>query len=346
MSVPPDPLRTPPWSHRVEVWRQLTSGATLFTHLAALLRQASPAHGLLDVASWWKASHVDRLPEGTARVTAQRRWEVLGRMLWCFKQSAALRSSDLHDTDRLLEMLRQELPAFSARGIEPRRLDEGRTARREAEEAWAYMCMRSLLGVQPLRRVIVPVALCDPERGDEGGFVATLELELLSGGARQLAPHPAAAFEIICHDEFDLSMNRAWRAAAAAVRLERPCDGRWRLRRGAPFSEPASPIELEAVDGASASGAALRGWWYALKGRVPDEGVVVLAQVVDGRSSCLQTVGGIRAKVAAIAREGRAPDGLAFDTVFVVGEENRMEARDALDRGADRQPQLAILNIS
>jgi hypothetical protein len=76
------------------------------------------------------------------------------------------------------------------------------------------------------------------------------------------------------------------------------------------------------VRGRSAGGAAALGWYHALRGTVPDERVIVLAQV--DRAGRLTGVEGVPAKVRAIAAGGR------FDTIVVAGEENQREAEDTL----------------
>ena len=112
-------------------------------------------------------------------------------------------------------------------------------------------------------------------------------------------------------------------------------DGRWGVRRGPPFT-PASSRGLRLVDGASAGGAAARGWWHVLRNQIPDAEIVVLAQVAaDGRS--LEPVNYVGPKVEAIVREGVRPDDHpAFDTIVVVGDDARREAEDALGSNANR----------
>jgi hypothetical protein len=74
----------------------------------------------------------------------------------------------------------------------------------------------------------------------------------------------------------------------------------------------------------SASGAATRGWWHALMGKVPDEGVMVVAQVDAMDILRFQGVDGVTAKTHAMASNGRC------DTLVVATQELQREATEAL----------------
>jgi hypothetical protein len=103
------------------------------------------------------------------------------------------------------------------------------------------------------------------------------------------------------------------------------------------------PLELEAVDGASASGAAARGWWHALHGNVPDAEVVVLAQV-SGDGQSFETVSCIAEKIQAIVREGMKSDGAqAFDTIVVA---DRAQGDAAGHMLAESASQLRLASLA
>jgi hypothetical protein len=167
----------------------------------------------------------------------------------------------------------------------------------------------------------VHVALMDERQVDnqDSAFIATLVLEAIEGRVGQIVHHPIDGFYPCGDKEFLDSMNDAWTAARALLRKQgvdvQRCDGRWRLRRrdGQPIQE---------VGGRSASGAAARGAWFAMQGKVPDEGVIVLAEV--DSDGMLKGVSGVDAKAKAIAADGR------FDTIVVASDDNQRKAEKAL----------------
>jgi hypothetical protein len=141
---------------------------------------------------------------------------------------------------------------------------------------------------------------------------------VLDGGADVVAQHPADACAARSPDDpFLDSMRDAWHAALALARAEDPqlpaVDGRWRAvgGDGRPF-----PVRLT---GRSASGAAARGWYYALRKKIPDEGVIVIAQV---RPTSHDLAKG-KFELAGVDAKGVAPkvraivDAKRFDTVVI-----------------------------
>jgi exosome complex RNA-binding protein Csl4 len=133
--------------------------------------------------------------------------------------------------------------------------------------------------------------------------------------------------------DFVTSMQQAWRAARTwaqeSLAKGRPGDettsresadlflqdGRWRLMP--------NDQALPEVSGRSASGAAARGWCFALTGKIPDEGVIVLAQVEDQKNpQLLIPVSGIPKKVKAIAED----EEFQINTIVVTSRENYDEA--------------------
>jgi hypothetical protein len=191
----------------------------------------------------------------------------------------------------------------------------------KGHEGWVWDCLRLLTpsshDAAGGRRVLdVPVAV--EEGVQDTGCLCTLRLEVLELGVGHVFPHPAYTLLTELDAAFDAAMQHAWTAAWRLVPRDssaRSCDGRWRLL------QRDSDI-VRAVSGPSAGGAAALGWYHALRGTVPDEGLIVLTGVEpDG---VLTGVGGIRAKVTAIATDER------FDTIVVATTANRREAEDAL----------------
>jgi hypothetical protein len=184
--------------------------------------------------------------------------------------------------------------------------------------SWVWDVTRLLLNAS--RRVVccrkIPVA---GFAGDQG-FLATLILEVLEPGRGAVFHHPQDAFVTNADEAFVAAMRDAWKSAGQLAQAPGVAiytqDGRWQLRRG---GDP----EAQAND-RSASGAAARGWWCALTGKVPDEGLIVLAQVDPEDVQRLQDVEGVRAKTQAIAADGR------FDTIVVASTANQNEAQAAL----------------
>jgi hypothetical protein len=186
------------------------------------------------------------------------------------------------------------------------------------QETWVWGCIRTFLNAPTRGKSLhVPVALYDAQCGK--GYVATFVLEALPSGAMQVFHHPTDAFTTRFSKECDDSLQQAWRGALELARREGVdvlCDGRWRLLRdGQPIQE---------VGGRSASGAAAWGWYFALTGKVPDESIIVVAQVGETDVRLLNGVDGVDAKVKAIADDGR------FDTIVVASDDNQREAEDAL----------------
>jgi hypothetical protein len=328
----------PPFAHARKQWSSITTGDSLFRHLLVdgksweissdrewLESDSSPTGRLPRVAHFWK-KHVEQLAGGEQHAT--ERWTVLAQMLWCFDEARRSENVAPSALDRVA--LARRLPAFGPDGIVP---FSGDPIARPAEVARAYTWIRSFRAIEPTARAHVPIALYDTE--EKRGFLATLTLELLPGGIGEVADHPGSAFDTELHDLFVDSIARAWRMASEATPEAPPMDGRWHVRRGPPFT-PASSRGLRLVDGASAGGAAARGWWHVLRNQIPDAEIVVLAQVAaDGRS--LEPVNFVGPKVEAIVREGVRPDGQpAFDTIVVVGDDARREAEDVLGSNGQR----------
>lgn len=235
--------------------------------------------------------------------------------------------------------------------------------------SWVWDVTRTLLG-QPRHAVCIRKI---PVAGTEGspGFLATLTLEVLEPGCGAVFHDPHDAFCTRADAAFVAAMQDAWRGARLLIQTQAQeqtppqeqdrqtqepnrqaqsqarepdrqaqtqaaklpqWDGRWRLLRG---GGPAA----EAND-RSASGAAARGWWFALTDKVPDEGVIVVAQVDENDVTQLKGVDdvGVVAKTKAIAADGR------FDTIVVATATNQREAEAAL-REVGKLGPIRVVNL-
>ena len=170
----------------------------------------------------------------------------------------------------------------------------------------------------------------------------------------QLSRHPLDLFEdsgglrAQSDQTFTDSMSRAWDAAKKLVGQEvaQRRGVRWRLLR----ADNGQPV---AATGKSASGAAARGLWFVLqrnpsdgprpgtatgRGRreVPDEGVIVLAQVSPSDLQKIVGLGGSTAhigeKVAAVVEfnAGIVPPREPIDTIVVAALDDYDEAQNTL----------------
>jgi hypothetical protein len=140
-------------------------------------------------------------------------------------------------------------------------------------------------------------------------LVMSLRLEILEGGTGFAFLHPIDAFKIHCDDSFTKAVTLALKTACKG--LEKTACGRFRVFQGGK-SVP------QTLSGNSAGAAAFRGWYHALQGCVPDDGVVVLAALkegVNGEVVGLDNVDGLEHKVPAISRLAK------HDTIFVANED-------------------------
>lgn len=198
---------------------------------------------------------------------------------------------------------------------------------------WAWEVTRALLG-EP-RRVVHRLAVPVAGTSQQGGFVATLELALLAPGGGESFHAPQDAFHTRPDARFVAAMHDAWVSARLMAQAHGVAagltDGRWRLKLG---SGPAAYAEDR-----SASGAAARGWWAALTGKVPDAGLVVIAQVDAEAVTQLRGVDGVFAKTQAIVAEGR------LGTIVVASTANQREAEDTL-RQAGASHRMRVVNLT
>jgi HEAT repeat protein len=166
--------------------------------------------------------------------------------------------------------------------------------------------------------------------------LAHLDLEVIQAGDGKLFVDPRDAFADVTPDfvasfpDFVASLELAFKAAQQKLLFTQPCSGRYRVRfEVRPTDRPLEgdrPLQRPSgIDGLSAGGAAVCGWWHALNGTIPDQEIVVLARLksVDN-GFVLDGVRGVEAKVNAIIEAGR------YDTIVVACEEDDHEVKAAL----------------
>lgn len=284
------------------------------------VREAAASRDVARLTSWREA--LNGAQNAIANVFGKRHVTAAHALLWCGEQAATREDRYRTEIDRVILAL-ASTPELDIQ-----------------DETWAWVCIHALFEEQEdvvrrstrgRRHVEVPVAGWNEQRGENDGFLATLVLEVLDGGAGQVAHHPIDAFETRFDKEFGDSMRHAWAAARELAQKEGVdvlrSDGRWRLLQGWSWEEQEArelPPAAEAND-RSASGAAAWGWYFALTGKVLDSDIIVLAQVRE--DGLLEGVDdkGVFAKTKAIVDDGH------FDTIVVASEGNKNKAEDALN---------------
>lgn len=347
-------LRLPSWRKQQQAWENLTTGDTLIRALQEAVQQGGVGEAVPLLHVWQEV--IDNADE-QRQSQWRREWEIANRLLAC--AVPALESKALedipnptvevlfpllhaaaeavgvpcdHDADH--GTLRMALPThgwFEANEVAPpshpaRAVDliftglASKVARTASHSrvSWGWDVTRRL--VDAPRQV-----MCSHEiavAGVEGiqGFHATLVLEVLAPGNEGVFHHPDDAFVTYADADFVAAMQDAWHGAHELIHQQEQTvpswDGRWRLLRE---RRPAT-----AAHDRSASGAAARGWWYALTHKVPDEGVIVIAQVDPDNVMQMKGVDGVSAKTQAIAQDPR------FDTIVVASKQDEEAALQAL----------------
>lgn len=299
------------WIEKDEAWESLI--ARLFSFLQEVLAQGVPLDFNAldsDLATW--EPFIEFNDKGRDKRSTQ--WHAARRLLWCAKQASSIAKLDWDEIHRVIFTM-ADTPEFI-----------------KGHEGWALDCMRVLRRASVDQRSSrVSVALSD-ELLQDSGSLATLVLDILKPGGGQVFHHPEDSLKSYPYPDFDKAMQDAWAAAKELARKEGTdvlFDGRWRLldNDGRPVKE---------VCGRSASGAAARGWYHALRGTVPDEGVIVLAQV--DITGVLQGVSGVPAKVKTIVEDGH------IDTIVVASQENRAEAEATL-RTLGKLGPIRVVNL-
>jgi hypothetical protein len=322
----------PHWAEREKAWQKYMHGGALFTLLSQEIASELPwpsddwltppgtERTLPGLVEWWRRNAGTTSSEGSG--DALRRWQVFAQILWCFDEARRIRRMQSRVVDR--HRLKEWLPEFDASGI--RRYEGSAEADARLEGlSRASMCIRAFLGTRPRRAGTVPIALYALQQ--QTGFLASLELELLPEGTGEIALHLGNSFDTSCQLSFERSMGHAWKMAMQAMSPAPVVDGRWHV---VPLStDQSQEQEFLEVSGASAGGAAARGWWHLLNRKVPDDGVVVLARVSPDCTT-LGSVDHIAQKVQAILANGRSEHYPTVDTIVVVGIEASRIAAAAL----------------
>ena len=212
------------------------------------------------------------------------RWHIMQSLVWCAEQAhgkAIIKQGDVLDA-----------PEFIKQG-------------------WAQNCI-SILRNEPvpiISSIDIPVAISDSLTGK--AYIHTLLLEVLNHGNGDLYHHPIDALVTFPSKDFEESMQDAWISARNLFEeqdIDIRHDGRWRLldRDGRPILN---------IKGKSASGAAARGWWYALQKRLPSRKAIVLAQI--DKEGILTDVMGIKEKTTAIVADD------SLNTIIVVSDNSK-----------------------
>jgi hypothetical protein len=283
------------------------------------VREAAASRDATHLTSWGEA--LNTAQNAIANVFGKHHVTTARALLWCGEQAATRDDRYRTEIDRAILALASP-PELNIQ-----------------DETWAWVCIRTLLEkqedmptryTQGRRRVDVPVAGWNGQKGENGGFLATLVLEVLDSGAGQVAHHPIDAFETRFDKEFGDSMKHAWAAAREQAKKEGVdvlrYDGRWRLLQRWSWEEQKEGKLLPAAEAndRSASGAAAWGWYFALTGKVPDSGIIMLAQVREDGMIAAVDDDGVSAKTKAIAADGH------FDTIVVASTGNSTKAEAAL----------------
>ena len=191
-----------------------------------------------------------------------------------------------------------------------------------ATRYWTAWWLRKSSGAEGNTQAIGMAATYGPIDGLEG-FVADLILEGVQGAGNRLIEHPEGAL---------LPVSKIW------LRVLKDAAGSYgrALCWWVSCPDPV-PWERRAFFGDSHGGAAAWGFWHVGQGKIADDRVVTLAAVRPGpgwpdhpEALVLGEVGGMVAKVKAIA-ECRRTDGTPrFDTIVVAGRDNEKQANAAL----------------
>jgi hypothetical protein len=281
----------------IAAWSRLTGGEALFDALrgevaaqgnAGRWRPEVWVEARDQIASWKKDSIFGNKP-------AIR--ETIPRLIDCADLAAKVSASSLDPIERAAML-------------------QGDFVSRAEDRGW----MRTFQGNQVCKHMIeVPMAVCRVK--PTVGILGTLQLELVEG-AGEVYLHPADALTTFAAEDFLKSMEDAWSAACERARhADVSVDGL--AGRFRTLQDDGHPIPE--ISGTSAAGAAALGWYLAMRGMVPDEGVIVMAGIKhDGSGYTPHSVDGIDEKVRAVASYGR------FDTIVVGSSANQNEAKNAV----------------
>jgi len=355
---------------RLFEWEQLTSEPWLFEELSRLVARGDAvelSNGERRLKQWWgwfrflRAGLSSEAEHASSPLSRENIEACLGQairaraLIWCAGRA-------LDDANAVRDSAAATKWLTVAR-VAVGRIDPvvARFLNHPDHRAWTWVAIRTFLesfpngdGAPPPASVTQAVAFADeaagPSRGrrtrggdvEDTGMLASLVLDVLpldastpsprTAGAGVVAQHPADVWAWkLCASDFRASVDRAWLAACALHRTRQSsvprADARWRL-----IGQPKD----RSITGSSASGAAARGWYFALNRRHADPRTIVLAAVTSTEPPLIGGVGGVKAKTRAIEGAGR------FDTIAVATARNALDAQNALGpRSAIR-----VVNVS
>ena len=289
-------------------WERLVHGDTLYQALAHAVRSRAAVDWrrlTRTLREQWRDEYLIS-PEAPVPLGQTRAWDTAAMLLWCAEKAATQPERFAQAQDRTaLNMT--ELP---------------RWLNTDGPTVWGWI--RALLAPSTTPTTVY-AALEDGT--DTHGWVVELTLETVAAGAQTVCRHPSDAFGVAVASDFIQALQDAWAAAVTLAQNEghdvAELGATWQLT-GKDLPDPVY------VDGRSIGGAAARGWWYLLTDRVPDRGVIVLADVKPNGE--LVEVNGIGAKTRAIAAHAAAtPDGPSrIDTIVTASAANAEAARAEL----------------
>ncbi len=157
------------------------------------------------------------------------------------------------------------------------------------------------------------------------GSLCWLELLVLDDGLNRAIPHPIHYLRsslnrmVTVRSSFEKAIESAWSLVrdhqASINRPNTVMEGYWRV------IADGGGLGNQPIDGGSAGGAAIYGWYHALTKTEPDKGLIVLATAPsDVSSDSLGKVDEVNAKAEAIGSNER------FDTIVVADDDNYKEA--------------------
>lgn len=298
------------WSDLKVFWQML---------LDALLQFVWQSSSTQSLSAWkndlesWSVSTLDISPE--EEIFFREQLALCQALVWCAEQIDSQESAT--NILSLASLKSDQVPPYISE-----------------RSYWVWDALHCLKN-QPLssRSLSVYVATTDSKFYS---LIAELQLAIVSKGSGKLYHHPMDALFTKIHPSFSGALADAWETNVRFSQIEGDMDdivkwnGRWRLLQ--PNGEPVLEIE-----GRSASAAAARGWWFLLNEKIPDDNIIVMAQV--DKYGQFTGVGEISKKVTDVIKDGR------FDTILVASEENRLEAERVLKLN-DKQRFVRVKNLT
>jgi hypothetical protein len=185
-------------------------------------------------------------------------------------------------------------------------------------------------------RITAPFALVTQTPQGEPAVLAQFIFERLPDGHSELFLTPTQAFLPMDH-EFCRLFTEVPYAVRSWLEQENAAFHRSDLRVRIERLDTEGQFILQPLTGNSASGAAAWGLYFAWTGKIPDDGIIVLAQI--DANGTAQGVQHVREKVEAIAANGH------FDTVIVASNDNQRSAEATL-RALGHLGPIRVVNLN